>query len=85
MIPSKEEVFLDQRLMENKIAVLVGDYLLSRGLLVALERDQFSMLKILSQAVTDMSEGELLQLEKARRLDINEEIYYRIIRQKTAS
>ncbi|MBK7304555.1 MAG: polyprenyl synthetase family protein [Saprospiraceae bacterium] len=72
-------------LWKNKIAVLVGDYLLSRGLLVALERDQFSMLKILSQAVTDMSEGELLQLEKARRLDINEEIYYRIIRQKTAS
>jgi len=58
---------------------------LSRGLLVALERDQVSMLKILSQAVTDMSEGELLQLEKARRLDINEDIYYRIIRQKTAS
>ena len=72
-------------LWKNKIAVLVGDYLLSRGLLVALERDQFSMLKILSQAVTDMSEGELLQLEKARRLDINEDIYYRIIRQKTAS
>ena len=72
-------------LWNNKIAVLVGDYLLSRGLLVALERDQFSMLKILSQAVTDMSEGELLQLEKARRLDINEDIYYRIIRQKTAS
>ncbi|MBK9630170.1 MAG: polyprenyl synthetase family protein [Saprospiraceae bacterium] len=72
-------------LWKNKIAVLVGDYLLSRGLLVALERDQFGMLKILSRAVTDMSEGELLQLEKARRLDINRDIYFEIIQKKTAS
>lgn len=72
-------------LWKNKIAVLVGDYLLSRGLLVALNRNQFEMLKILSTTVSDMSEGELLQLEKARRLDITKEIYYQIIRQKTAS
>ncbi|MBK9270763.1 MAG: polyprenyl synthetase family protein [Saprospiraceae bacterium] len=72
-------------LWKNKIAVLVGDYLLSRGLLVALERDQFGMLKILSRAVTDMSEGELLQLEKARRLDINRSVYFEIIQKKTAS
>lgn len=72
-------------LWKNKIAVLVGDYLLSRGLLVALDRDCFEMLKVLSGAVTDMSEGELLQLEKARRLDINEGIYFEIIRKKTAS
>lgn len=72
-------------LWKNKIAVLVGDYLLSRGLLVALNRNQFEMLKILSNTVSDMSEGELLQLEKARRLDITKEIYYQIIRQKTAS
>ncbi|MEP7196762.1 MAG: polyprenyl synthetase family protein [Saprospiraceae bacterium] len=72
-------------LWKNKIAVLVGDYLLSRGLLIALNLDQFAMLKILSTAVSDMSEGELLQLEKARRLDINKDIYYKIIQQKTAS
>ncbi|MEO6189637.1 MAG: polyprenyl synthetase family protein [Saprospiraceae bacterium] len=72
-------------LWKNKIAVLVGDYLLSRGLLIALNNDQFAMLKILSTAVSDMSEGELLQLEKARRLDITKEIYFQIIQQKTAS
>jgi octaprenyl-diphosphate synthase len=72
-------------LWKNKIAVLVGDYLLSRGLLIALQNDQFQMLKVLSQAVSDMSEGELLQLEKARRLDITKDIYYDVIRQKTAS
>lgn len=72
-------------LWKNKIAVLVGDYLLSRGLLLALDNDQFILLKILSRAVRDMSEGELLQLEKARRLDIAEDVYYNIIRQKTAS
>lgn len=72
-------------LWKNKIAVLVGDYLLSKGLLIALNDDQFDMLKILSKAVSDMSEGELLQLEKARRLDITKEIYYQVISQKTAS
>ena len=70
---------------KNKIAVLVGDYLLSKGLLLSVENGQFKMLQIVSNAVKDMSEGELLQIEKARRLDIKEEVYYEIIRQKTAS
>lgn len=72
-------------LWKNKIAVLIGDYLLSKGLLLSLDNDDFLMLKIVSNAVREMSEGELLQIEKARRLDISEEIYYDIIRQKTAS
>lgn len=72
-------------LWKNKIAVLVGDYLLSRGLLLSLENDDFDLLKIVSNAVKQMSEGELLQIEKARRLDIREDIYFDIIRQKTAS
>ncbi|HXH18916.1 MAG TPA: polyprenyl synthetase family protein [Chitinophagales bacterium] len=72
-------------LWKNKIAVLVGDYLLSRGLLLSLDNDYFDLLKIFSAAVKEMSEGELLQIEKARRLDIQEEIYFEIIRQKTAS
>ena len=72
-------------LWKNKVAVLVGDYLLSRGLLMSVEHGQFDLLRIVSTAVREMSEGELLQIEKARRLDINEEVYYTIIRQKTAS
>ena len=72
-------------LWKNKIAVLVGDYLLSRGLLLSLENDDFDLLKIVSNAVKELSEGELLQIEKARRLDITEEVYFDIIRQKTAS
>jgi octaprenyl-diphosphate synthase len=72
-------------LWKNKIAVLVGDYLLSRGLLLAVESNNFELLKIVSEAVRDMSEGELLQIEKARRLDITEDVYFEIIRQKTAS
>ena len=72
-------------LWKNKIAVLVGDYLLSRGLLLSVNQNQFQLLKIVSNAVKEMSEGELLQIEKARRLDIQENIYYEIIRQKTAS
>jgi octaprenyl-diphosphate synthase len=72
-------------LWKNKIAVLVGDYLLSRGLLVALDHEAYDILQIMSRAVRDMSEGELLQIEKARRLDITEDIYYDIIRKKTAS
>ena len=72
-------------LWKNKIAVLVGDYLLSRGLILACDTDSFQQLKILTQAIKDMSEGELLQVEKARRLDIEEPIYFEIIRQKTAS
>ena len=72
-------------LWKNKISVLVGDYLLSRGLLLALESDEFQLLKIVSNAVREMSEGELLQIEKARRLDIREDIYFEIIRKKTAT
>jgi octaprenyl-diphosphate synthase len=72
-------------LWKNKIAVLVGDYLLSQGLLLSVENNQFQMLKIVSQAVRDMSEGELLQMEKARRLDITEEVYFDVIGKKTAS
>lgn len=72
-------------LWKNKIAVLVGDYLFSQGMLVALKSGEYRLLEIVSEAVKAMSEGELLQIEKARRLDINEEIYYEIIRQKTAS
>jgi len=72
-------------LWKNKIAVLVGDYLLSRGLLLSIENNDQELLRIVSNAVREMSEGELLQMEKARRLDIDEQIYYDIIRQKTAS
>lgn len=72
-------------LWKNKIAVLVGDYLLSKGLLLALKNGDYDVLTILSEAVEAMSEGELLQLEKARRLDITEEIYFDIITKKTAS
>ncbi len=72
-------------LWKNKIAVLVGDYLLSRGLLLSVENTEYDLLKIVSTAVREISEGELLQIEKARRLDITEEVYYEIIRQKTAS
>jgi octaprenyl-diphosphate synthase len=70
---------------KNKIAVLVGDYLLSRGLLLAVENDEFELLRIMSNSVKEMSEGELLQIEKARKLDITERVYYDIIRQKTAT
>jgi octaprenyl-diphosphate synthase len=72
-------------LWKNKIAVLVGDFLLSRGLLMSVEKEEFELLRIVSKAVKEMSEGELLQMEKARRLNITEEIYFDIIRQKTAS
>ena len=72
-------------LWKNKIAVLVGDYLLSKGLLLSIENDQFQLLHILSDTIRAMSEGELLQLEKARKLDIKEDIYFEIITGKTAS
>ncbi len=72
-------------LWKNKIAVLVGDYLLSKGLLLSIDNEDFDLLKIISVAVREMSEGELLQIEKARRLDITEDVYYDIIRQKTAT
>ena len=72
-------------LWKNKIAVLVGDFLLSKGLLLCIDNNDFDLLKIISVAVREMSEGELLQIEKARNLDITEAIYYEIIRQKTAT
>lgn len=77
--------FSIQALWGKKIAVLVGDYLLSRGLLLALDNNAYQLLHILSTAVREMSEGELLQIQKARRLDITEEVYFDVIRQKTAS
>lgn len=72
-------------LWKNKISVLVGDYLLSRGLLLSLDHDDFELLKIVSEATRQMSEGELLQIEKARKLDIEEVVYFDIIKKKTAS
>src|SRR6187401_2387436 len=71
-------------LWKNKIAVLVGDYLLSRGLLMSVEKKEFDLLEIVSNAVREMSEGKLLQDEKRKKLDIGESVYYGIIRQKTA-
>ena len=70
---------------KNKIAVLVGDYLLSKGLLLALDNKEYELLHIISYAVKSLSEGELLQIEKARKLDIEEDIYFDIIKKKTAS
>lgn len=72
-------------LWKNKVAVLVGDYLLSKGLLLSLKNKDFQSLEILSTAVEQMSEGELLQMEKARKLDITEDAYFDIITKKTAS
>lgn len=78
-------VFSVNALWKNKIAVLLGDFLLSRGLLLSLDHDDYSVLHTLSDAVQRMSEGELLQIEKSRLLDIDEETYFRIISDKTAS
>ncbi|HUM48148.1 MAG TPA: polyprenyl synthetase family protein [Chitinophagales bacterium] len=72
-------------LWKNKIAVLVGDYLLSKGLLLSISNKDFNMLELVSDAVREMSEGELLQIEKTRKLNISEEVYFEIIRQKTAT
>jgi octaprenyl-diphosphate synthase len=72
-------------LWKNKIAVLVGDYLLSKGLLLSIDNEDFDLLKHISVAVREMSEGELLQIEKARQLDITEDVYFEIIRKKTAT
>lgn len=83
--PLRRGVFSIQALWKKKVAVLVGDYLLSRGLLAAVDAEAFDLLKITSRAVREMSEGELLQIEKARRLDITEEVYFDIIQRKTAS
>ncbi|MCB0793916.1 MAG: polyprenyl synthetase family protein [Flavobacteriales bacterium] len=83
--PVRRGFFSINALWKNKIAVLVGDYLLSRGLLLAVDNGQFELLRIVSRAVREMSEGELLQLEKARGLNFDEAVYFDIIRQKTAS
>lgn len=72
-------------LWKNKIAVLVGDYLLSKSVILSTENQDFDILSIVSKTIKEMSEGELLQLEKARNLDITEEVYYDIIRKKTAT
>ncbi|MBS1778423.1 MAG: polyprenyl synthetase family protein [Bacteroidetes bacterium] len=81
----RRNFFSVNALWKNKIAVLVGDYLLAKGLLLSLEHNDYQILKITSRAVKEMSEGELLQMEKARKLDITEDIYFEIIRSKTAS
>src|ERR1043165_8904425 len=81
----RRNFFSINALWKNKIAVLVGDYLLSKGLLLSLDNEDFKVLQITSRAVKEMSEGELLQMEKARKLDIKEDIYFEIIRAKTAS
>lgn len=78
-------VFSINALWKNKVAVLFGDYLLSRGLLLALDHQDYRLLHVVSDAVRRMSEGELLQIEKTRRLDIDEATYFRIISDKTAS
>jgi len=72
-------------LWKNKIAVLVGDFLLSKGLLLSINNNDFNLLRIVSEAVKQMREGELLQVEKVRRMDVEEPVYYEVIRQKTAS
>lgn len=72
-------------LWKNKIAVLVGDFLLSRGLLLAVDNGEYRLLQLVSNAVREMSEGELLQIEKTRKLNIDESVYFEIIRQKTAT
>lgn len=77
--------FTVNALWKNKIAVLVGDFFLAQGLLMAIEKKEVKLLEIMSRVVKALSEGELLQIEKARRLDIDESVYYDIIRQKTAS
>src|ERR1700748_3828697 len=81
----RRNFFSINALWKNKIAVLVGDYMLAKGLLLSLQNHDYPILQITSRAVKELSEGELLQMEKARKLDIKEEIYFEIIRAKTAS
>ena len=83
--PLRRGFFSVNALWKNKIAVLVGDFLLSRGLILSVEHSEFELLRIVSEAVREMSEGELLQMEKARQLDVSEDIYFEVIRKKTAS
>ena len=72
-------------LWKNKIAVLVGDYLLSKSVIISTENQDFDILAVISKTIREMSEGELLQLEKSRKLDITEDVYYEVIRKKTAT
>lgn len=81
----RRNFFSINALWKNKIAVLVGDYLLSKAVLLSTDHKDFDLLAVISRTIREMAEGELLQLEKARKLDITEEIYYEIIRQKTAT
>ena len=81
----RRSFFSINALWKNKIAVLVGDYLLSRALLLSIHNEDFELLKIGSTAILEMAEGELMQIEKARKLDITEEVYFEIIRRKTAT
>jgi len=81
----RRNFFSINALWKNKIAVLVGDYLLSKSVLLSTDNKDFDLLSIISRTIREMAEGELLQLEKARKLDITEDVYYEIIRQKTAT
>ena len=83
--PERRGFFSTYALWKTKISVLVGDYLLAKGLLLSLNNDDFQILKILTEAVRLMSEGELLQIEKSRTLNLSEDVYFEIIRNKTAS
>lgn len=81
----RRNFFSINALWKNKIAVLVGDYLLSKAVLLSTDHKDFDLLAVISRTIREMAEGELLQLEKARKLDITEDVYYEIIRQKTAT
>lgn len=81
----RRNFFSINALWKNKIAVLVGDFLLSKAVLLSTDHKDYDLLSVISRTIREMSEGELLQLEKARKLDITEEVYYEIIRQKTAT
>lgn len=81
----RRSFFSVNAIWKNKIAVLVGDFLLAKGLSLSLQNKDFGLLEIVTDAVNHMSEGELLQIEKARRMDIEESVYFEVIRQKTAS
>ena len=81
----RRNFFSINALWKNKIAVLVGDYLLSKSVLLSTDHKDYDLLSVIARTIREMSEGELLQLEKARKLDITEDVYYEIIRQKTAT
>ena len=81
----RRNFFSINALWKNKIAVLVGDYLLSKSVLLSTDHNDFDLLAVIARTIREMSEGELLQLEKARKLDITEDVYYEIIRMKTAT